>query len=113
MTETNYLKKLNTTSKILFEDLMSVIEQNYRFTPSAFDNGSLKNTANENQGSAKLLSFAKIHNLNKQQTLKCFGQYYNEVLETPNGTNHNNIRNFMKTGWAGISFKNTNILQKK
>jgi HopJ type III effector protein len=30
-----------------------------------------------------------------------------DVLENPEATNHQNIRNFMKTGWAGISFEGT------
>jgi hypothetical protein len=38
--------------------------------------------------------------------LACFGSYYRkDVLENPNGTDHQNIRNFMNRGWEGISFE--------
>ena len=30
---------------------------------------------------------------------------FEDVLENPQGTNHQNIRNFMKTGWDGIQFE--------
>ena len=110
MTETDYLKKLNSNEPVLFEDLIKIIETNYHYTPTEFNNGNLTNSQTENQGSAKLLSFAKIHHLNKEQTLKCFGQYYLEVLNTPNETNHSNIRNFMKTAWKGVSFQTDSCL---
>ncbi|WP_188863865.1 HopJ type III effector protein, partial [Aliivibrio fischeri] len=46
-------------------------------------------------------------------TLACFGQYYrHDVLENPQGDDHQNIRNFMVTGWAGVQFK-TQALQAK
>jgi hypothetical protein len=36
--------------------------------------------------------------------LACFGTYYrDDVLANPEGSDHGNIRNFMKTGWAGVS----------
>jgi hypothetical protein len=45
--------------------------------------------------------------LGKKETLACFGSYYTkDVLENPNGTDHQNIRNFMIGGWDGISFDN-------
>ena len=41
-----------------------------------------------------------------RKTGACFGAYYfEEVLENPEGTNHQNIRNFMKLGWDGIQFE--------
>ena len=40
-----------------------------------------------------------------EPTLACFGAFYTEdVLKNPDGTDHQNIRNFMKTGWDGIAF---------
>ncbi|MFK7815738.1 MAG: HopJ type III effector protein, partial [Gammaproteobacteria bacterium] len=32
--------------------------------------------------------------------------YRDDVLQNPEGDNHQNIRNFMKTGWGGITFEN-------
>ena len=106
MTIENYLAKLQTTPELLdFNDLMKVVEENYSFTETAFSNGDLENAAGENSGSCKLFSFAKIQGLKEEQTLACFGIYYrDDVLKNPDADNHQNIRNFMKTGWAGIEF---------
>jgi hypothetical protein len=47
-----------------------------------------------------------LQNLLQPETLACFGAYYfEEVLGDPEGTNHQNIRNFIKTGWLGIQFE--------
>lgn len=90
-----------------FQETMAVIETNYAYAPTAFTNGSLVNQAGENEGSCKLFAFAKLNNLDEEKTLACFGAYYREdVLNNPNSDNHQNIRNFMKTGWAGIVFEN-------
>ena len=42
--------------------------------------------------------------MREETTLKCFGRFYQDVLNTPEGNDHGNIRNFMKSGWAGIKF---------
>ncbi|WP_396602508.1 HopJ type III effector protein [Algibacter sp. R77976] len=107
-------KKLKENpTQIDFSETMSVIEENYNFTPTAFINGTLENEAGQNSGSCKLFAFAKIQNLSKEATLACFGQYYfDEVLKDPNGTGHQNIRNFMKTGFDGLSFKGTPLTEK-
>lgn len=95
---------------VTFEQTMQVIEQNYKFTPVAFRNGSLDNAQGENSGSCKLLTFAKQQGFDEQETLHCFGDYYRkDVLQSPNGDNHMNIRNFMKTGWAGIEFSGESL----
>ena len=107
MTIENYLAKLQTTPELLdFNELMEVIESNYVFTETAFTNGDLNNATGENSGSCKLFSFAKMQGLTEEQTLACFGVYYrDDVLNNPNADNHQNIRNFMKTGWVGIKFE--------
>lgn len=98
-------KLLASPEKINFEDTMAVIEANYQFTETAFTNGELKNAHGENSGSCKLFAFAQKQSLSEQQTLACFGQYYrDDVLANPEGENHQNIRNFIKTGWQGICF---------
>jgi len=96
-----------------FEDTMSVIDQNYNFTPAVFKNGEQLNTANENNGSCKIFAFAHIHKLTEQQTLHCFGDYYRkDVLDNPDNKDHQNIRNFMKTGWSGIVFDSEPLTEK-
>jgi hypothetical protein len=51
-------------------------------------------------------SFAKLNGLSKEETLACFGAFYrNDVLQNPEGTDHQNIRNFIEFGWDGIEFE--------
>lgn len=101
-----YLNTLtHTPEKISFNDTMSVIDANYEFAPVSFQNGDLINEQGKNSGSCKLFAFAQLQNLSQQQTLACFGDYYrNDVLKLPNGNDHQNIRNFMRTGWNGIKY---------
>ncbi|MFD0834850.1 HopJ type III effector protein [Mariniflexile aquimaris] len=102
-----FINKLKTKpSTVEFSETMAAIDTNYNFTPTAFKNGELQNKAGENSGSCKLLAFAKLHGFTKEDTLACFGRFYFEdVLKDPNGTGHQNIRNFMKTGFDGVTFE--------
>ncbi len=101
-----FIDKVKTTPETLeFNDLMALIEAKYRFTPTEFFNGDLINAADQNQGSCKLFSFAQLNGLSKEETLACFGAFYREdVLQNPDADNHQNIRNFMQSGWDGIKF---------
>ncbi|MGE5943142.1 MAG: HopJ type III effector protein [Flavobacteriales bacterium] len=114
MTLEVFLNKLKTTPKdIDFTNTISVIESNYIFTPTSFKNGDLYNQAGENSGSCKLLAFAKLQGFTKNETLACFGKYYfEEVLNDPNGSGHQNIRNFMKTGFEGLRFEDNPLKEK-
>lgn len=109
-----FIEKINSNpDSVAFSDTMAVIEDNYEFTPTAFQNGSLKNEAGQNSGSCKLFSFAQLHKLTEAQTLVCFGDYYRiDVLQHPEAQDHQNIRNFMQFGWSGIQFEG-NVLSKK
>jgi len=104
-----YLDQLNREPQtISFETTISVIDNNYNFTPGEFKNGSLINAINQNNGSCKIFAFAQLHKLNEAQTLHCFGDYYRkDVLENPDADDHQNIRNFMNSGWQGIAFSST------
>ena len=54
-----------------------------------------------------------FNGLDQEQTLTCFGDYYRkDVLEHPEGSDHANIRNFIKSGWSGIKFE-TQALKAK
>lgn len=95
----------NTPEHIEFSEVIALIDAQYEFTPTTFSNGALLNEAGKNSGSCKIFAFALLHGLSAQQTLACFGAYYRaDVLQNPHGTDHQNIRNFMQTGWAGIQF---------
>jgi len=109
-----FLQHLNASpDSIAFADTIAVIDSLYDFTPTTFKNAALLNEAGKNNGSCKLFSFARLHNLSPQQTLHCFGDYYRkDVLLNPDGTDHQNIRNFIKTGWAGIEFDGSALTAK-
>ena len=104
MSLSEFINAIGQNPDLDFEDTMAIIEANYSYTPTAFKNGELSNAAGQNEGSCKIFAFAQINDLNQEQTLKCFGRFYQDVLNTPEGTDHGNIRNFMQTGWAGIEF---------
>ena len=113
MTVENLKEKLKTPTEVAFTDTMAVIEANYIFTPTAFKNGALQNEAGQNSGSCKLFAFAQKEGFSKEETLACFGKYYfDEVLKDPNGDGHQNIRNFMKTGFDGITFDGEALTSK-
>ena len=98
---------------IIFKDVIAYIDENYDFAPTKFTNGNTINEANQNNGSCKVFSFAQLKILSKEQTLWLFGEFYREdVLNNPDGTDHQNIRNFMKFGWEGISFDGEALKKK-
>ena len=109
MTQTEFLQKIKDNKNVSFNETISVITENYLYIPTEFKNGldhnKLTNAAGTNEGSCKIFAFAQINKLTPQQTLNLFGGFYRiDVLEDPDGTGHQNIRNFMQYGWEGISF---------
>lgn len=104
--------EINQLQQLPFAEIIAYIESHYSYTPSAFKNGTLENSESQNQGSAKLFFFARLQNLSKQDTLLLFSEHYQAVLDDENGTTHQNIRNFMKDGWEGISFEKVVLTQK-
>lgn len=95
-----------------FADVLAFIEARYQHTPTAFQNGAQFNAATENQGSAKVLTFAKLEGLNQQDTLSLFAEHYASVLATPEATDHQNIRQFMQNGWDGVKFEGEALTAK-
>lgn len=108
MSVSEFIDMLKSDVKsISFQDTIAVIDENYSFTPADFSNGNQINKAGENNGSCKIFAFAKLNQLDKLHTLSCFGSYYyQDVLQNPEGIDHQNIRNFMEFGWDGIRFEN-------
>lgn len=107
----------NNPSQVRFQDVITLIDSLYTFTPSEFTNGQGENTVinakGSNQGSCKIFSFGLEQGLSEQQTLHCFGNYYREdVLNNPTGDDHANIRTFMKYGWDGIHFSKSTLQLK-
>lgn len=102
---------------IEFDDVMSVITENYHYSPTEFKNGlddkAVTNNAGTNEGSCKVFYFAQLQNLDKQTTLYCFGRNYrDDVLANPGASNHQNIRNFMVYGMDGIEFSGEVLVAK-
>ena len=101
---TNLLDALkNETAN--FVEVIAFIEKDYKHTPTAFKNAETYNEKTQNQGSAKVFAYAKLNNLSEADTLLLFAEHYQAVLADPNGKDHQNIRQFMQHGWAGISFE--------
>lgn len=100
------------TNTAQFSDVIAYIDARYTHTPTAFQNGTQHNAAEQNQGSAKVFSFAQLNDLDQAQTLSLFAEHYQAVLDTPDGTDHQNIRQFMTNGWDGINFEGEALTKK-
>lgn len=102
-----------SAGEIQFKEVIAFIDKHYDFTPTKFTNGNTVNEANQNNGSCKVFSFAQLNDLSKEETLNLFGEFYREdILKNPEGTDHQNIRNFMEFGWDGISFEGKALRRK-
>lgn len=102
----HFLTRLKSDSQSIdFNEVIAVIDANYTFSPTAFKNGTLHNDVGQNSGSCKVFSFAILHDLSKEVTLCLFAQYYQDVKATPEGDDHQNIRQFMLHGIAGLTFE--------
>lgn len=111
----DFLAKLRN-KEVDFEDTIKVIHELYDYKPTRFSNGVTSiviNEAGQNEGSCRIFAFAKLNHLDEQQTLACFGRFYQDVLNNPQGTDHGNIRNFMRDGWAGIRFEDKALTAKR
>ncbi len=95
-----------------FEDVQSFIATHYDYRPATFQNGNQHNPAGSNEGSCRIFAFALLNQLSAQDALLCFGRYYRDVLATPDGTDHNNIRQFMIHGLTGLKFEDTALVAK-
>jgi hypothetical protein len=106
----SWLENLVNGAQPSFQESVSCIETHYAYTPTEFSNGQgadlLINPAGSNEGSCKIFAFARIHKLSQTLTLALFGDFYrNDVLGNPQGSDHRNIRNFIRYGWDGIAFQ--------
>lgn len=113
-----FIEKVKSNQQVSFDDTMAIINEHYQYTPTTFSNGlgdnAITNAAGTNEGSCKIFAFAQLNQLNQTQTLNLFGDFYHQdVLTEPNGSSHQNIRNFMQSGWDGIQFQQANTLIPK
>lgn len=112
MSDVQTLVQQAQNQQIQFSDVIAFIEARYTHTPTAFKNGANSNQATENQGSAKVLYFAQLNDLSAEQTLPLFAEHYQAVLNTPDATDHQNIRQFMQHGWNGVTFDGVVLTEK-
>lgn len=108
----NNLIQKSKDNSLVFKEVIEFIETYYQHQPAAFKNGEAYNTAEQNQGSAKVFAFAQLNNLSKEDTLYLFAEHYRSVLNNPEGTDHQNIRQFMAHGFPGLAFEGQALIAK-
>ena len=99
-----FAEKVKAGATITFAEALKMIDDNYEYFAVPFKNGDLVNPANVNTGSAKIFSFGLMTKMDEASVLRLFGEIARDLK--PDGNDHQNIRNFMKTGWSGIEFNN-------
>ena len=95
-----------------FADSLAFIEQHYDYQPTAFSNGSVHNALGENSGSCKIFALALLENLSAEQALLAFGEHYRHVQASPDGVDHQNIRQFLMNGLAEIHYQQPALKRK-
>jgi hypothetical protein len=112
MTELQDFRAALRSGSHRFADTLQFVAEHYDYQPCAFGNGNLFNAAGENQGSCKLLGLALLENFSLEETLLAFGEHYRSVLQTPDGSEHANIRALQAGGLAGVHFESAALRRK-
>ncbi|CAL6406198.1 unnamed protein product [Bathycoccus prasinos] len=106
-------------ANVKFTEVMAKIDELYDHNPQfgyssgvGTDGFETENKAGVNMGSNKVFYFAKMHDFTEEMTLRLFCEHYQDVLDTPDGQSHLNIRSFMKNGWAGVRFEDETLRPK-
>lgn len=97
---------------ITFGEVINFIDTHYQYQPTAFKNGAAYNAATQNQGSAKVFALAQLNSLSEDDTLCLFAEHYQSVLNDPDGTDHQNIRQFIAHGWPGVVLEGQALIEK-
>lgn len=107
----NFLSDIKA-NQVAFSEVIAFIDAHFNYTPMRFVNGEVVSEVGINEGSAKVFGFGLLYDLSKEDTLKLFAEHYDHVLETPDGIDHPNIRQFMQTGWDGLRMPQNCLLPK-
>ena len=108
-------------SNVKFVEVMQKIDEMYRHDAKVgYTSGFgvedermvVRNDPGTNSGSCKLFYFARMNEFGEEATLRLFCEHYRDVLNTPEGTSHSNIRSFMRNGWNGIVFDGEVLLPR-
>ena len=86
-----------------FGETIAMIDNHFVYFAVPMKVSDLISAPNVNVGSSKIFSFGLMTRMDEKSTLKLFGEIYSNL--DPNGTDHPNIRNFMRDGWGGVSFE--------
>lgn len=111
MTSDQLIARLGTPEH-RFADTLGFIAEHYHYQPSAFTNGPVNNSAEQNQGSCKVLAMAQDQQLSVEQALQCFAEHYQAVLASPAGEDHANIRALMQHGLAAVTFASAPLTRR-
>ncbi|MRG48610.1 HopJ type III effector protein [Chitinophaga sp. SYP-B3965] len=106
------LIKRSEDNSLTFKEVLELIDTHYQHQPTAFKNGETYNEATQNQGSARVFACAQLNHLDEEDTLYLFAEHYQSVLNNPEGTDHQNIRQFIVHGWPGIVFEGQALLAR-
>ena len=87
-----------------FAETLAFVAEHYDYQPSAFRNGAVESAAGQNEGSCKTLGLAQLEGFSDEEALLAFGEHYRDVLATPDGSDHGNIRALQAHGLAGVRF---------
>ena len=98
------LRQQLSSGQHLFSQTLAFIAEHYQYTPSHFINGDVENAAGQNEGSCKTLSLALLEGFSDEEALLAFGEHYRDVLATPAGTDHSNIRALQTHGLSAVRF---------
>ncbi|MEX6667308.1 HopJ type III effector protein [Pseudomonas sp. W2-17] len=112
MTDLNSLRASLASGNHQFADTLAFIAAHYDYQPQAFSNGPVDNAAGQNEGSCKTLGLALLEGLSDEEALLAFGEHYRSVLETPEGSDHGNIRALMANGLVGVKFSDQPLKPK-
>ena len=104
----NAFREKLASNSVEFSETLALVEKWYDLTPSAFTNGKgdslVNNAQGTNEGSLKVFALSRLNGFTPEQALACFGEHFRDVQNTPDGVDHQNIRQFMIHGWSGIQF---------
>ena len=112
MTDLNTLRASLNSGEHVFADTLAFVAAQYDYQPQAFNNGGVENAAGQNEGSCKTLGLALLEGFSDEEALLAFGEHYRSVLETPEGTDHGNIRALISHGLGGVTFQTQPLTRK-
>ena len=112
MKDLNELRARLNSGEHRFADTLAFVAEHYDYQPQTFTNGGLENAAGQNEGSCKTLGLAVLEGLKDEEALLAFGEHYRDVLATPQGSDHGNIRALMAQGLVGVKFAEQPLRRK-